>query len=151
MSRGHVPKNLDGGEFRSVLSGSAVLCGRFQYFIVVYWFVQEKKSKPTTKKIANKQNQPNKQEKTLTNFFLPRCRFFYLCFAEDLSSEESCRRLVSDAVWQRLKYYFPAACEFTSVHSVCRLCQVRPDSFEPSFWLITTPRMRVAWCQTTAA
>ena len=105
---------------------------------------RKKKSKPTTKKIANKQNQPNKQEKTLTNFFLPRCRFFYLCFAEDLSSEESCRRLVSDAVWQRLKYYFPAACEFTSVHSVCRLCQVRPDSFEPSFWLITTPRMRVA-------
>ena len=84
MSRGHVLKNSDGGEFRSVLSGSAVLCGRFQYFIVVYWFVQEKKSKPTTKKIANKQNQPNKQEKTLTNFFLPRCHFLFMF----------CRRLI---------------------------------------------------------
>ncbi|CAH3038895.1 unnamed protein product, partial [Porites lobata] len=50
-----------------------------------------------------------------------------LCEHEDLSSEESCRRLVSDAVWQRLKYYFPAACEFTSVHSVCRLCQAEDE------------------------
>ena len=46
---------------------------------------RKKKSKPTTKQIANKQNQPNKQEKTLTNFFLPRCRFFKFMF---------CRRLI---------------------------------------------------------
>ena len=46
---------------------------------------RKKKSKPTTKQRANKQNQPNKQEKTLTNFFLPRCRFFLFMF---------CRRLI---------------------------------------------------------
>ena len=92
------------------------------------------KKNKTNNKTNRKQAKPNKQTRENSNkLFLPRCRFFYLCFAEDLSSEESCRRLVSDAVWQRLKYYFPAACEFTSVHSVCRLCQVRPDSFEPSF------------------
>jgi len=92
-----------------------------------------KQAKPKKKTREN----PNKLILTALSFF------FYLCFAEDLSSDESCRRLVSDAVWQRLKYYLPAACEFTSVHSVCRLCQVRPDPFEPSYWLITTPRMRV--------
>ena len=83
----------------------------------------------------SKQAKPTKQTRENSNkLFLTSLSFFLnLCFAEDLSSEESCRRLVSDAVWQRLKYYFPAACEFTSVHSVCRLCQVRPDSFEPSF------------------
>ena len=50
---------------------------------------------------------------------------FFVHFAGDLSSDESCRRLVADVVWQRLKYYFPAAPEFISARSVCRLCQVR--------------------------
>ena len=45
--------------------------------------------------------------------------------AGDLSSDESCRRLVPDVIWQRLKYYFPCAPEFQAVHPVCRSCQVR--------------------------
>ena len=77
-------EKLGRGWFRSVLFGSAVLCWRFQYFIVVCWFVQEKKSKPTAKQMANKQNQTNKQEKTLTNFFLSRCRILFMF----------CRRLI---------------------------------------------------------
>ena len=30
----------------------------------------------------------------------------------DLSNEESGRRLVPEGVWERLKQYFPSACEF---------------------------------------
>jgi len=50
-----------------------------------------------------------------------------LCEHGDLSSDESCRRLVADVVWQRLKYYFPAAPEFISARSVCRLCQAEDE------------------------
>lgn len=46
-----------------------------------------------------------------------------LCEHGGLSSDESCRRLVPEVVWRRLKYYFAAVSEFSSAHSVCILCQ----------------------------
>ncbi|PFX23853.1 Ubiquitin carboxyl-terminal hydrolase 48 [Stylophora pistillata] len=46
-----------------------------------------------------------------------------LCEHGGLSSDESCRRLVPDVVWQRLKYYFPSSSEFPAAHSACRACQ----------------------------
>ena len=62
------------------LFGSAVLCWRFQYFIIVYGFVQEKMK--TNNKTNSKQAKPNKQ--TLTNLFLPRRRFFKFMFSRRL-------------------------------------------------------------------
>ncbi|KAJ7393218.1 Ubiquitin carboxyl-terminal hydrolase 48 [Desmophyllum pertusum] len=50
-----------------------------------------------------------------------------LCEHGELSSEESCRRLVPDVVWQRLKYYFPAAPECPAPHPVCRSCQAEDE------------------------
>lgn len=50
-----------------------------------------------------------------------------LCEHGDLSSDESCRRLVPDVVWQRLKYYFSCAPEFQAVHPVCRSCQAEDE------------------------
>lgn len=50
-----------------------------------------------------------------------------LCEHGGLSSDESSRRLVADTVWQRLKFYFPNASEFTSFHSLCRLCQAEDE------------------------
>ena len=85
MSRGHVLKNSDGGEFPSVLSGSAVLCGRFQYFIVVYWFVQEKKIKTNNQK-NSKQAKPTKQTRENSDkLFLTALSIFLFMF---------CRRLI---------------------------------------------------------
>ena len=50
--------------------------------------------------------------------------FFSNYLTGGLSSDESCRRLVLDEVWQRLRYYFPSASEFPAAHSACRACQV---------------------------
>ena len=50
--------------------------------------------------------------------------FFSNYLTGGLSSDESCRRLVPDEVWQRLRYYFPSASEFPAAHSACRACQV---------------------------
>ena len=76
----------------------------------------------------------------------------WLCFAGDLSSDESCRRLVPDAVWQRLKYYFPVASEFTSAHSICWLCQVNSSLiFAADFRVVTQrcPALRGGKCCVT--
>ena len=73
--------------WRRVSVGFISFCGALLTVSIVYRCVlicSGKKSKPTTKQIANKQNQPNKEEKTLTNFFLPRCRFLFMF----------CRRLI---------------------------------------------------------
>ncbi|KAL9971020.1 hypothetical protein ACROYT_G023497 [Oculina patagonica] len=50
-----------------------------------------------------------------------------LCEHGDLSSDESCRRLVPDVVWKRLKYYFPSSPEFAASHAVCRSCQAEDE------------------------
>lgn len=47
----------------------------------------------------------------------------FLCEHGGLSTDASCRRLVPENIWQRLKYYFPTAPEFTSAHPLCKLCQ----------------------------
>ncbi|KAK2556341.1 Ubiquitin carboxyl-terminal hydrolase 48 [Acropora cervicornis] len=47
----------------------------------------------------------------------------FLCEHGGLSTDASCRRLVPENIWQRLKYYFPSAPELTSAHPLCKLCQ----------------------------
>ncbi|XP_038078430.1 ubiquitin carboxyl-terminal hydrolase 48-like [Patiria miniata] len=50
-----------------------------------------------------------------------------LCPHSSLSTEESLRKLVPVAVWERLKTYFPDTPEFNQDQEVCRACQVRDE------------------------
>lgn len=45
-------------------------------------------------------------------------------FIGQLKVEESSRRLVLPAVWQKLKFYFPSAPEFLGTDPICRDCKV---------------------------
>ncbi|XP_077998127.1 ubiquitin carboxyl-terminal hydrolase 48-like [Glandiceps talaboti] len=55
-----------------------------------------------------------------------------LCEHGNLTTDESCRRLVSDEVWSRFQYYFPDASQFTSDTKPCLDCQITDRADEES-------------------
>ncbi|XP_066296136.1 ubiquitin carboxyl-terminal hydrolase 48-like [Branchiostoma lanceolatum] len=53
-----------------------------------------------------------------------------ICEHSHLLPDESCRRLVSEAVWRRLKAYFTSAPEFRGNQNVCQACLLKDKEGE---------------------
>ena len=55
----------------------------------------------------------------------------FVHFSDNLSTNETLRKLVSTEVWQRLRRYFPDAPEFDQDQQMCQICRVRTTTFLP--------------------